>query len=66
MERLEFLKRCGVLEHARMLVKSRLNDFDLPYTIEEVDDLIKKCWSTGCCDEQNVSEIVLQHQYNIS
>ena len=51
MERLEFLKRCGVLEHARMLVKSRLNDFDLPYTVKQVDELIEKFWSTGCCDE---------------
>lgn len=48
------------------LVKERLDDFDLPYNEQQVIDLVKKFWSVGCCDEQNINECVLQHQYNIS
>lgn len=53
-------------EEQKKLVIQRLDDFDLPYTEEEVERLIRQYWCIGCCNEQNVTEIVLQHQYNIS
>lgn len=50
----------------KKLVTKRLDDFDLPYTDEEVEKLINDYWDDSCSDEANVNEIVLQHQYNIS
>ena len=53
-------------EEKKKLVIQRLEDFDLPYTEEDVKKLIHQFWCIGCCNEANVTEIVLQHQYNIS
>lgn len=53
-------------EDKKRLVIQRLKDFDLPYTDEEVDELISEIWFPCCTAEANVNEIVLQHQYNIS
>ena len=50
----------------KKLVTKRLDDFDLPYTDEDVEKLINDYWDDSCSDEANVNEIVLQHQYNIS
>ena len=62
----EYSRLCELWNHARQVVKSRLNDFDLPYTDKQVDKLIEEYWIEDCSDEENVNEIVLQHQYNIS
>ena len=48
------------------LVKQKMYDFDLPYTEDEVKELVDKYWIDECDDYENVNECVLQHQYNIS
>lgn len=53
-------------DEKKRLVIQKLDDFDLPYTDEEVENLLKDYWLPDCTADDNVNEIVLQHQYNIS
>ena len=54
------------IEEKIILVKQKMYDFDLPYTEDEVKELVDEYWIDECSDEENVNECVLQHQYNIS
>ena len=54
------------IEEKTNLVKEKMYDFDLPYTEDEVKELVDKYWIDECSDYENVNECVLQHQYNIS
>jgi hypothetical protein len=54
------------IEEKINLVKEKMYDFDLPYTEDEVKELVNEYWIDKCSDEENVNECVLQHQYNIS